>query len=75
MKIYILFNIFLLTLCTTTLGRNIQYINNKFEEIKTKRSESSDECSYINSLLGKDETYNCCEENGITCENGFIVNM
>jgi len=33
------------------------------------------ECGYINYLFGKDKTYNCCENSGITCSNNNIVEM
>lgn len=40
-----------------------------------KRNEISDECQYINSLFGKDNSYNCCEKEGITCSDGHIIKM
>jgi len=64
MKVYNLFSIVLVVLCTT-LGVHS----------KSKRAETSDECKYINSMLGEDETYDCCNYDGIECENGNIIKM
>jgi len=63
--------------------------NNKRDEAssKSKRTETSDECKYVNSMIGKDKSYNCCEynedvtrgrislEEKIICENGHITEM
>jgi len=76
MKFYCLFSLLLAVLYTTD-AKNIQKIN--------KRAETSDECKYINSMLEKDESYNCCEYDpfdeegidirGVKCENGHITEM
>ena len=75
MKIFNLFSILLVVL-GTTLAKNIV---NKRDGVnsKSKRSETSDECKYINSLLGEAESFNCCNYNilEITCENGHITIM
>ena len=73
MKVYYLFNILLVVL-STTFAKNII---NKRDGInsKSKRAETSKECKYINSMLEKDESYNCCTYKGITCENGHITKM
>jgi len=73
MKLCILFNI-IFVFINTNFAHNI-HIFNKYENVELKRSESSEECKNINSLLGKDESNNCCEMNGITCENGHIISM
>jgi len=73
MKAYYLFSILLVVL-STTFAKNI--VNKRGEvNSKSKRAETSDECKYINSMLGKVESYNCCNYNGITCENEHITNM
>jgi len=36
---------------------------------------SKNDCPYINSLLGKDELYDCCKESGITCSPDGITKM
>jgi len=84
MKFYYLFSILLLVLLYITNATVIQK-NNKRDEAssKSKRTETSDECKYINSMIGKDKSYNCCEYNEnvykttyeISCENGHIVKM
>jgi len=73
MKVYNLFNILLVVL-GTTFANNIA---NKQDGVnsKSKRADTSDECKYINSLLGEDDSYNCCNYGGITCEDGHITNM
>ena len=38
-------------------------------------SASNGECNPVNKLLGKPQTSNCCQEYGITCENGRITKM
>ena len=61
----------------TTFEKNIQNFNieNKGIKLKSKRDEISTDCKYVNSLLEKDESYNCCDDDRITCENGFITKM
>jgi len=78
MKVYYLFSILLVVLGTTFAKSVI----NKRDGVnsKSKRAETSDECKYINSMLGKAESYNCCNyENdsggSIKCENGHITIM
>jgi len=78
MKIYYLFSFFSVVLYTI-FAKNISYVN--------KREETSDECQYINSMLGENESYNCCDyylydleeedtpKNIIKCENGHITEM
>jgi len=83
MKFYHLFSILLLVLYTTNANR-IQK-NSKRDKVssKSKRTETSDECQYINSIIGEDKSYNCCEyyhieyksEYEIICENGHITKM
>ncbi|OUM66442.1 hypothetical protein PIROE2DRAFT_6275 [Piromyces sp. E2] len=73
MKLYFLFSIFLVVL-NTTFEKNIQYLNRRDEGINLK-NETSNECQYINSILKKNESYNCCQYNGITCENGHITKI
>jgi len=78
MKVYYLFSILLVVLGTTFT----KSIINKRDGVnsKTKRAETSDECKYINSMLGKSESYNCCDYDSdsggsITCENGYIIKL
>ena len=33
------------------------------------------ECNPVNKLLRKPQSYNCCQREGITCENGHITKM
>ena len=73
MKIYYLFSILLVVL-GTTFAKNVVNKRNGVNS-KSKRAETSDECKYINSLLGEGESYNCCIYNGIECENGHIIKM
>jgi len=80
MKFYCLFCILLVALFTI----NAKSISSDNENSKTKRAETetSDECKYINSMLGKGESDNCCEYYdykwgyyGILCKNGHIIEM
>jgi len=80
MKFFGLFNILLVVLYTA----NAKNIINKRDGLnsKSKRSEKSDECKYINSMLEKDNSYNCCGYDeyeygmkGVKCENGHITEM
>jgi len=74
MKIFILISF--LVLSYITFAYKIPNLHNETERVKTKRSEISDECKYINySLWKKDESYNCCDYYGITCENGHITKL
>jgi len=80
MKIYCLFSILLVVL-STTFAKNIAKKRNGVNS-KSKRANTSDECKYINSMLGKDEYYDCCVYTqydwgirGIKCENGNIIEM
>jgi len=73
MKVYYLFSILLVVFCTT-FAKNIIKKRDGVNS-KSKRAETSDECKYINSMLGEGESYNCCDNGGITCENGHITKM
>ncbi len=42
---------------------------------KIKRDSASGECAYINSLIGKETSYDCCLYNGIVCENNHITKL
>jgi len=42
---------------------------------KIKRDSSSGECIFINSFIGKEESFDCCTYPGITCENNHIIKM
>jgi Leucine-rich repeat (LRR) protein len=33
------------------------------------------ECAFVNSLLNKDATYDCCQENHVKCENNYITEI
>jgi len=74
----------LLVVLYTANAYNIQKINKKDKvNSKSKRAETSNECKYINSMIGKDESYNCCEYEfrehkevfRITCQNGHVTKM
>jgi len=60
------------TLILTIFAKNSQDVG-----IKTKRdqNQTSEECKYINSYIGYEESYNCCNFYKITCENGHIVKL
>jgi len=63
---------------TFAYPNNIPEFSNTIDLKNIKRQDStqtSDECQYINSLFDQDESYNCCERNDITCENGHITKM
>jgi len=47
------------------------------DQVIKKRSESSVECKYINSLLKQNESYDCCIHygGGVVCENGHITKL
>jgi len=34
-----------------------------------------EECKFVNSLLNKDASYDCCTNSKITCENNYITKM
>jgi len=75
MKIFNLFSILLVVSCTTfakSIVKKRDGVNSK-----SKRANTSNECKYINSMLGKDESYNCCNFNygEIECQNGHITRM
>jgi len=55
--------------------KHIPYLEDKFGKVNEKRdeSESSDECKYINSSFGYDESFNCCKY--FDCSNGHIVSL
>jgi len=77
MKVYYLFSILLVVLGTTFATSTVNKRDEKVNS-KSKRDETSDECKYINSWLGEDESYNCCEYyffDGVYCENGHITSM
>jgi len=73
MKAYYLFSILLVVLNTTFAKSTV----NKRDGVnsKSKRAGISDECKYINSWLGEDDSYNCCNNDEITCENSHITQM
>jgi len=72
MKLLILFGI-IFELTWIVYTNNIQNLNTHVI-VKEKRRESN-ECEYINNLLDKEKSYNCCEDIGITCENGYITHL
>jgi len=75
MKFYYLFGILLVVLYTT-FAKNIQNVNKgDGVNLKLKRSVTSNECKYINGMLEKDDSYDCCKHEGIECENGHITKM
>jgi len=75
MKIYYLFSILIVGL-NISFAKNIQDINKRNGvKSKSKRAETSSECKYINSILGKDDSYNCCGYEGIKCVNGQVIEL
>jgi len=92
MKFYYLFSILLVVLYTTN-ANIIKRANNKRDDYEIVEyidaveyddgSEKSDECQYINSMFGEDESFNCCGYYDssyrlnleIVCENGHITKM
>jgi len=72
MELLILFCI-ILKLTWIVYTQNIQNLNINYI-VKEKRRESN-ECQYINSLLEKEKSYNCCNYIGVTCEDGYITHM
>eukprot|EP00833_Pecoramyces_ruminatium_P008720 jgi/Orpsp1_1/1182752/evm.model.c7180000082552.1 len=68
--------------CTTCI-ENSEIINNVYKckkgfrgigYIKCEDSESYEsECQFVNSLLGKEKSNNCCDESGITCTDNFNI--
>jgi len=42
---------------------------------KLNSDSASGECQYINSWLGKDASYDCCNEEEVTCENNHITKL
>ena len=75
LKFYLLFSIFSIVVSCNTLPRPVHPKENKIDMTITKREESSEECKYINSMIEKDESYNCCTHTGIKCSNGHIISM
>jgi len=73
MKWFILYFSFLVVTCTAT--KNLHKFANKPNKRVSKRDSSIDECKIINSLLGQNESFNCCEYDGIYCEQGHIIAM
>jgi len=71
MKLLILFSV--LSCISFAQSKNI--LDDKFDKVKAKRSEGSDECKYINGLLNEDESYECCNMDGIDCEDGHITSI
>lgn len=62
-KLYFLFSVFSLKAIVLSLPLN------------EDETAANGECDPLNKLLGKDESYNCCLEDGITCNNGHITRM
>ena len=36
---------------------------------------AEEECLPVNTLVGKDKSFNCCDIEGVTCENGHVTKM
>jgi len=79
MNYFILFSILILPY--TIFSYKLLYMNNEINENneglakRSDSSESSDECPYVNSILQKEESFNCCNIKEIVCENGHITKM
>jgi len=72
----VLFSLNLLFIINNCLAQEYQNITESINNLsKVKRDSASGECKYINSWLGMEESYNCCNFNGITCENNHIITM
>eukprot|EP00833_Pecoramyces_ruminatium_P000045 jgi/Orpsp1_1/1174077/evm.model.c7180000048835.1 len=71
-------NIFILTLNFLYIFNNVlvqgyyqKNMENKNVSIN-KRDSAGGECAYINSLLGKDSSYDCCNNPNILCSDNHI---
>ena len=72
----VLFSLNLLFIINNCLAQEYQNITESINNLsKVKRDSASGECKYINSLIGKEESYDCCNYYGIICENNHIVDM
>jgi len=67
MKFLYLCSIIQVVFCTA-FAKDVQKINKR-------KVETSNECKYINSFIKKDDSFNCCELDGITCENDHITEL
>jgi len=74
MKLFIIFNICIVVI-QTVFSQNVDKVRNKYHSINSKNSGNSEECKYINSIIGKEESYNCCEKHGIICKDGHIIEL
>ena len=51
-------------------------VKNSYNNYSKETSDSAgEECKYINRLVGKKKSYNCCGYSGIKCENNHITEM
>jgi len=50
-------------------------INNPSKIKRDLGIENVEECKYINKLINKEESYNCCTYDGIFCQNNLITKM
>ena len=77
MKINIIFYflslLFIINNCLAQEYQKIIESNNN--QTKIKRDSASGECEYINNLIRKEATYDCCFYEGIVCENNHIKRM
>ncbi len=72
----IIFSLHLLFIISNCLAQEHQNITERANNhLKIKRDSASGECKYINKLIGKEESYDCCNYDRITCENNKIIEM
>ena len=64
---------FIINNCLAHEYRNITESTNNL--LKVKRDFINDECQYINKFIGNEESADCCNFPGITCQDGHIIIM
>jgi len=65
--------LFIINNCLAHENQNI--MENTDNHLKVKRDFISDECQYINKFIGNEESADCCNFPGITCQDGHIIIM
>ncbi|KAL6628820.1 L domain-like protein [Neocallimastix californiae] len=62
--------------CTCNSGYNgVGYIKCRIDNTNNNGIGIDEECKIINSLLGENESYNCCNHQRITCEDNHITEI
>ena len=76
LKILNLSLLFVINSCLAQKKQNIiKSINNPSKIKRDLGIENVEECKYINKLINKEESYNCCTYDGIFCQNNLITKM